>query len=142
MLHTNNVHWKLLNSFISIINDNNALFLYFSTIQYTSERFGKFDLFIGLFKQDTLSTAVQPNDAIDVLKTIYARLKLESSSGSLKMAVQSCIATPHNTPPDNATYTHDLINSRSVCPILLIHSFKCFCTLEIFLPYASKKHCQ
>ena len=83
-----------------------------------SEKFGKFDLFIELFKEDTFSEAVRPNDPIDVLKTVYARLKLKSSSQSLKMAVQSCIATPHNTPPDNVTYTHDLINSRSVCPIL------------------------
>ena len=104
-------------------NYNNALLLYFSEIQYESEKFGKFDLFIGLFKEGTFSEAVRPNDRIDVLKTVYARLQLQSSSHSLRMAVQSCVATPHNTPPDNATYTHDLINSRSVCPISSFYPF-------------------
>ena len=104
-------------------NYNNALLLYFSEIQYESEEFGEFDLFIGLFKEDKFSKAVHPNDRIDVLKTVYARLQLQSSSHSLKMAVQSCVATPHNTPPDNATYTHDLINSRSVCQISSFYPF-------------------
>ena len=105
-----------------LTNYNHTLLSYFSTVQYTAEQLGKFDLSIGLFKEDTFSTAFQTNDAIDVLNTIYAKLALRSSSGSLKMAVQSCIATPHNTPPDGATYTHNLINGRSVCPIFSIHS--------------------
>ena len=75
---------------------------------------GTFDITFALYKDAAYSQPVLTNTSIDVSKNIYARLRLKTSSTSLKMTVQSCIPSPHNTPLEYETYTHALIKGRLV----------------------------